>query len=413
MNGALMQQPSASNFASWPTGWRMSDLASYYDEVKARFSITATPSADGKHYAGAGHDVLRNALEKQGFQSDGSTDRPSKGHMGIPKVTASGGVRQSTASVYLPDALEHPGFQLRTGAEVSAIVHDGYRASGVRFSQEGMGSEVASLKAGGVLVLAGGAFNTPRLLLASGIGPAGAVANSHVGRGLSDHTITMMTYRLPEAAGISAWPLTPPSEGTIAKYAHEQSGGLAQFGPTLAAFIRNPETPGDATHYDVEAFVNPAAADNELLVWFVLMRPQCSTANLQLAGNSVRYSSPNLHLGCEQDVRTMQHAVDVVTNALAGSRATPLPSKSWWLQSHRVGAMNHWVGTCALGTCVDPRTLIVRGTENVAVVDASLLPGQVWGHPALTLKAVALKAGDTLAARLNGQQQNSTKAVWV
>lgn len=46
---------------------------------------------------------------------------------------------------------------------------------------------------------------------------------------------------------------------------------------------------------------------------------------------------------------------------------------------------------------VDPT--ILRGTENVAVVDASLIPTVVTAHPVGTIMAIADRAGDILAAR--------------
>jgi choline dehydrogenase-like flavoprotein len=62
---------------------------------------------------------------------------------------------------------------------------------------------------------------------------------------------------------------------------------------------------------------------------------------------------------------------------------------------------NHWGGTAVLTDGpggVDPTTLILRGTKNVAVVDASLLPTIVAAHPIGTIMAVAERAGDMLAA---------------
>jgi choline dehydrogenase-like flavoprotein len=66
--------------------------------------------------------------------------------------------------------------------------------------------------------------------------------------------------------------------------------------------------------------------------------------------------------------------------------------------------INHFGGTVALTEGeggVDPATLIVRGTANVAVVDASLIPTIVPAHPVGTIMAMADRAGDILAARLN------------
>ncbi|MFI5323496.1 MAG: GMC oxidoreductase [Thermodesulfobacteriota bacterium] len=64
--------------------------------------------------------------------------------------------------------------------------------------------------------------------------------------------------------------------------------------------------------------------------------------------------------------------------------------------------INHYGGTAALTDGpggVDPETLILRGTENVAVVDASLIPTIVPAHPVGTIMAVSDRAADILAAR--------------
>src|SRR6185369_3165714 len=63
---------------------------------------------------------------------------------------------------------------------------------------------------------------------------------------------------------------------------------------------------------------------------------------------------------------------------------------------------NHWGGTAVLtdgAGGVDPATLVLRGTKNVAIVDASLLPTSVAAHPVGTIMAVADRAGDMLASR--------------
>jgi choline dehydrogenase-like flavoprotein len=63
---------------------------------------------------------------------------------------------------------------------------------------------------------------------------------------------------------------------------------------------------------------------------------------------------------------------------------------------------NHFGGTVPLGPgagAVDTASLIVRGTSNVAVADASLIPSPVTGHPVATIMAIADRAGDILAAR--------------
>lgn len=62
----------------------------------------------------------------------------------------------------------------------------------------------------------------------------------------------------------------------------------------------------------------------------------------------------------------------------------------------------HSIGTCAmlpreLGGVVDSK-LKVYGTQNVRVVDASVVPIQMSGHPTATLYAVAERAADLIKA---------------
>lgn len=73
--------------------------------------------------------------------------------------------------------------------------------------------------------------------------------------------------------------------------------------------------------------------------------------------------------------------------------------------SHTRLIINHWGGTCPLRdgarTGVDPSTLAVKGTRNIHVVDASLHPAPLTGHPVATIMAIAEKASDLLSAHMS------------
>ncbi len=62
--------------------------------------------------------------------------------------------------------------------------------------------------------------------------------------------------------------------------------------------------------------------------------------------------------------------------------------------------INHWGETCPLRGGgrggVDPSTLLVKGTHNIHVVDASLHPAPLSAHPVATIMAVAERASDML-----------------
>jgi choline dehydrogenase-like flavoprotein len=96
-------------------------------------------------------------------------------------------------------------------------------------------------------------------------------------------------------------------------------------------------------------------------------------------------SHPNLNPNCLDDVRTYVIGPGPVDGVYFNRLI-----------------INHYGGTVALSDGpggVDPATLIVRGTSNVAVVDASLIPTIVPAHPVGTILAVADRAGDILAER--------------
>merc|ERR1712070_242398 len=127
-------------------------------------------------------------------------------------------------------------------------------------------------------------------------------------------------------------------------------------------------------------------------------------------GEALQVEGPGLYLSCARDIQTMQYARDVVAARMAAAGASCVSktgdacgriatagNKKLLTTSYGI---NHFAGTCPLGKCVDAKTLRVHGFKNVAVADASLLPGQVWGHPALTLSAVAFRAADLLASSL-------------
>ncbi|KAH8647398.1 GMC oxidoreductase [Xylariales sp. PMI_506] len=95
---------------------------------------------------------------------------------------------------------------------------------------------------------------------------------------------------------------------------------------------------------------------------------------------------------------------NLVTGQLSPNEETlpPNATKDQWTAFVRstVGTTWHAIGTCAmasrdLGGVVDPE-LKVYGTKNVRIVDASVLPLQMSGHPTATLYAVAERAADLI-----------------
>jgi len=119
------------------------------------------------------------------------------------QMTVRNGRRCSAADAYLRPALRRAGGRLRvrTGALATRILFEGPRAVGVEYRHRGA---LRVARADGEVILAGGAVNSPQLLMLSGIGDPEALARhgipcrlplGGVGRNLQDHISAAVVHR--------------------------------------------------------------------------------------------------------------------------------------------------------------------------------------------------------------------------
>src|SRR5690606_30936830 len=119
--------------------------------------------------------------------------------------TLRGGRRASAAVAYLKPSLKRPNLKLESGALVERLTIEEGRATGLIYRR---GGNLHTVRARREVILAGGAYNSPQLLMLNGIGPAVELA-AHgiaplldlpaVGRNLQDHPVVLLEYdRLDE-----------------------------------------------------------------------------------------------------------------------------------------------------------------------------------------------------------------------
>ena len=125
-----------------------------------------------------------------------ATTRKASPALTPPGATAGGA---APPPPYLHPALSRPNLTLKTRAMVERLVISGNRASGVMYTR---GGETLTVEAEKEVILSGGAINSPKTLMLSGIGPADHLREHGievrcdlpgVGRNLQDHaTVAMM-----------------------------------------------------------------------------------------------------------------------------------------------------------------------------------------------------------------------------
>ena len=114
-------------------------------------------------------DAFVAAGERPGWARNDDFNGPAQDGIGTYQLTQRGGRRCSASVAYLHPALGRPNLTVETNVQVERVVFDGMRAVGVEASRAG---EALRSRAEREVILSGGAYNSPQLLMLSGIGPA-------------------------------------------------------------------------------------------------------------------------------------------------------------------------------------------------------------------------------------------------
>jgi choline dehydrogenase len=281
------------------------------------------------------------------------------------------GKRQSVAVAYLDPARSRPNLDILPDTTATRLVLDGTRVTGVELlTPDG----VRIVDAARVVVSAG-AYQSPQLLLLSGIGPAGPIEAvglrvAHrldgVGEGFQDQAVVYLTFQ-----GAAAF----QEEYLIPKVRL-----IAKSDPSL-------------DYGDLHVFLHPAITVRglaPLLPVSVRLLDVRSRGRVRLASADpadLPLVEPAI-LRHPDDVAAMLDGMRLVTRLTAhprlaafyGPLVSPGPEEDW---TEFIGAShityNHAVGTCRMGPADDPGAVVdgelrVHGLENLWIADASVIP---------------------------------------
>jgi choline dehydrogenase len=336
--------------------------------------------------------------------------------VGMYQVTQRGGMRASAAVSYLHPVLERPNLTVRPYMHVNRVLFEGTRAVGVEASQLG---EAQELRAEREVILCGGAYNSPQLLMLSGVGPAEHLTMREVevlldqpavGENLSDHPATYAVWTTPEPESL----LLALEPAAMEEFEASQTGPFASNLAESGGFARvgaGAEAPDVQFHVAPIHIVEEGMGDPEAHgVWIspCLLTAE-SRGSVRLASNdpTAHPVIRNRFYESEADMTRMVDAVRLAAEIAAqpsmqpycaAPYTTPDDDSERAMRAHIARTtyeIYHPVGTCAIGSVVDAE-LRVEGLEALRVVDASVMPTVPRGNTNAPTIAIAERAADLI-----------------
>lgn len=355
-------------------------------------------------------------------------DFNGKQHEGFGRIqcTIANGRRWSSSTAFLKPALKRSNLSLEINALTNRILMSGTRATGIEYVKDGL---TYTAQADKEVILSAGAFNTPQLLMLSGIGPEDhlkemgidVLANLPVGDNLIDHIAAWFTWMRTEPGSFAKLLRMDRISIAMLRAYFLGSGPAASLPGAMFAFIKSEAGLDVPDGEFIFRLTRPDARP-----WFpgirsmlpdtyairpTLLQPK-SRGTVRLRSNKPD-DAPRILFNFFDHPEDMPRLLEIARQSLdvakqkaidpyRGKPAGPDEIKSDqdiedWIRKSAL-TVHHPACTCPIGTVVDTE-LKVHGIESLRVVDASAMPSIVTAHINAAVYMIAEKASDLIRGK--------------
>lgn len=442
VNAMIYIRGHCSDYDAWAAagneGWAWDDVLPYFKRSEGNVrGASAYHGADGPLTVSdmdppyATSHVFLEAAQQAGFPLNADFNGPELEGAGVYQFTIRDGRRCGVSRAFLKPARVRPNLTVLTGALARRLLLDGGRATGVVFAA---GGDERAVRARREIILSAGAFNSPQLLMLSGIGDADhlrehGIETRHeipgVGRNLQEHVDACVLQASLKGDGltVAAGGLIRMLPETL-RYLRGRTGKLAASITDTGAFLK---TRPDLAVPDVQMHFVPLLFDdsgrnlklmsrNGYTLHVCVLRPE-SRGRLTLASADPA-AAPVIDfnfLTAPADRQSLVEGIRLARRILAapafepwrGQELHPGPSarsdeEILAKAKECLGLVYHPVGTCRMGSddmAVVDASLKVHGVEGLRVVDASVMPTLISGNTNAPTIMIAEKASDLILGR--------------
>lgn len=439
VNAMLYVRGQKEDYDHWASlgnqGWS-------FDEVLPYFKATQHQERGESYYHGINgglnvaesrsklpvFDDFIDAAEQAGFPKNNDFNGENQEGVGYFQVTQKDGLRCSAAKAFLTPNLQRTNLTILTEVLVEKIVVENKKATGVQVSINGVKQQINANKE---VIISAGAFNSPQLLMLSGIGPEDELKKHDievihelkgVGQNLQEH-VDVLCVKESSLTNIVAYrpvafaKLLP----NVFKFFTQKKGILTSAVAEAGGFIKSSE---NLDRPDLQLHFIPAAIDDHgrntsmmfkygVAMHICLLRPN-SRGSVTLHGKQASLH-PNIQLNMLDDkddqkimikaVKIMRHifsqtalATHITKEIFPGEKCQSDQDILNFLKD-KANTIYHPVGTCKMGNdelSVVNDKLQVHGIKNLRVVDASIMPTLISGNTNAPTIMIGAKAADLI-----------------
>lgn len=451
INGMNYVRGSSSDYARWSAmgnhGWSPEDVLPLYKSMERCDESIADASGmrgrDGPvrvRMVTSPHPLTSAfvaATQAAGHPFNPDYNGTRQEGVGYTQLTQYRGRRWSAADAYLHTGKRPANIECIVGACVLKVLIKDRRAYGVQYEQHGVVREVHAHR----VILSGGALNTPKLLMLSGIGDSAELAKhgietivhrKGVGQNLLEHPLIRLVYRV----NVPTYNLTGgmlQKLRLLGKYLTKRQGPIASAIEGMAFLKTSPSEcePDIQLHFaplglDDESTGSDLPQDNDkhiihflscpsMTVWVNQNHP-LSRGRVTLAAGDPKAPpliQPQI-LARDEDLATLVRGISTVRHIMAAEpiakfiteelRPGPRYANAKALEEYvraKVALAYHPAGTCRMGAdeeAVVTPDLQVRGVDNLWVADASIMPDLISGNTNGVCMLIGEKLGRALAS---------------